>query len=404
MDLLDETAELLGVGVRETKDPIAQHLVAHVITGLNTGGAEMMLFKLLSRWRYERQGARVISLNGDGLLRGRIESLGVPVDSLDMRRGLPSVGALRRLRRIAGGIDAAVIQGWMYHGNLAAIVTSWLRRGGIPVVWSVRQTLYDLRRERRLTRWVIRANALLSSRVDAIVYNSRTSARQHESIGFDGTRSRIIPNGFDTETFRPDPMARAEVRREVGAPDDAILIGLIARYHPMKDHAMFLQAAALLAREYPNVRFLLAGTDVRADTPALRAMIAEHGLWDRISLLGERADTPRLNAALDIASSSSAWGEGFANVVGEAMSCGVPCVVTDIGDSAWIVGDTGMVCPPGDPRAMAAGWAQLVSLGRNGRAALGALARKRVIANFSLEPIVTQYQDLYESVMARAGT
>jgi glycosyltransferase involved in cell wall biosynthesis len=260
--------------------------------------------------------------------------------------------------------------------------------------------LYDLKNERLLTRWVIRANAWLSARASAIVYNSHTSARQHEAFGFDASRAQIIPNGFDTQLFCPDVTARASVRREFGVGEDVVLIGLIARYHPMKDHQLFLRAAALLVQVCPGVRFLLAGLGMDAANPVLRSMIAESGVADRMCLLGERIDTPRLNAALDIACSASAWGEGFANAVGEAMSCGVPCVVTDVGDSMRIVDDTGIAVPARDAEALAGALKRLVSLGREGRLALGARARQRVIDEFSLGAVVRQYENLYEHVLA----
>jgi len=289
----------------------------------------------------------------------------------------------------------------MYHGNLVASIASWFCTNNPPVVWNVRQSLYDLEHERPLTRWVIRANALFSARTDAIIYNSRVSARQHEEFGFDTSRTRIIPNGFNAQVFRPNEHARADIRRELNVADDAILIGLIGRYHPMKDHRNFLNAAALLGKDFPNVRFLLAGHEVNVGNSALSKVIKALGLSGRVFLLGERKDIPQLNVALDIASSSS-WAEGFANVVGEAMSCGVPCVVTDVGDSAWIIGDTGRVVPPRNPEALAMAWGALIALGRDGRQALGACARQRVIAYFSLEAVVQQYEDLYESLVAPA--
>jgi glycosyltransferase involved in cell wall biosynthesis len=286
----------------------------------------------------------------------------------------------------------------MYHGNLAASIAGWFSCGNPPVVWNVRQSLYDIKHERPLTRWVIRANALLSSRADAIVYNSRTSACQHERFRFDASRTRIIPNGFDTEVFRPDEHARGDIRRELGLSDDAILIGMIGRYHPMKDHRNFLNAAGLLGKECPDVLFLLAGNEVDAGNSALGAIIEALGLEGRVFLLGERSDIPQLNATLDIATCSS-WSEGFANVIGEAMSCGVPCVVTDVGDSSLIVGDTGRVVQPRDPEALAKAWHELIALGGYGRHELGERARNRVIECFSLVAVVRQYQDLYESLI-----
>lgn len=376
------------------------HRVVFLITGLTTGGAEMMLLKLCSRLDRRCFAPSVISLSGLGAIGARLEALGIPVYTLGMHRSRPSLIGLMRLRKLISTLRPNLIQGWMYHGNLAACLAA----GRKPVVLGIRQSLYGLDKERVLTRWVIRLGAALSRYSCIIIYNSHTSARQHEAFGFDASRTHIIPNGFDTDTFQPDEKARVYVRSELGLNDNAILIGLIGRYHPMKDHRVFLNAAALLSREFSDARFLLAGFDVNAGNPALSATIAELGLSERVFLLGERNDISQLNAALDIACSTSAWGEGFANAVGEAMSCGVPCVVTDVGDSASIVGDTGRVVPPRDPVRLIMAWKSLIALGRNGRQALGMRARSRVIENFSLSTVVKRYEELYESVIVREGS
>lgn len=373
--------------------------VIFIITGLSTGGAEMMLLKLCSKLDRHRFAPSVISLSGKGAVGPRIEALGIPVYTLGIRPSRPSLAGLLRLRKLVLTLRPNLVQGWMYHGNLAASLAT----RSVSVVWGIRQSLYGLDKERVLTRWVIRLGVVMSRYSRAIVYNSRTSARQHEAFGFNTSRTCIIPNGFDTEVFHPDENARIGIRQELGLSGNVVLIGLIGRYHPMKDHRNFLNAAALIAKEFPDVCFLLVGCEVNAGNPALSAMILKFGLSGRVFLLGERKDIPQLNAALDIASSASAWGEGFANVIGEAMSCGVPCVVTDVGDSAWIVGDTGRVVPQRDPVALAAAWKSLIMLGRDERQALGSLARQRVIENFSLESVVKQYEDLYESLIARVG-
>ncbi len=373
--------------------------VIFLITGLRTGGAEMMLLKLCSKMDRRRFALSVISLSDKGTVGLSIEALGIPVYTLDMRSSRPSLTGWLRLRKLVLTLRPNLVQGWMYHGNLAASLAAG---NSSPVVWGVRQSLYGLDNERVLTRWVIRLGALMSRRYPrAIVCNSLTSAHHHEEFGFDASRTCIIPNGFDTEVFHPDEYARISIRQELGMVDNVVLIGLIGRYHPMKDHRNFLNAAALLGKKFPDVHFLLAGCEVNADNPALSAMITEFGLSDRVFLLGERKDIPQLNAALDVASSASAWGEGFANVIGEAMSCGVPCVVTDVGDSAWIVGDTGKVVPRQDPVALATAWKSLIILSRDERQALGILARQRVIEKFSLDSVVKQYEDLYESLIAQ---
>lgn len=372
-----------------------------MITGLATGGAEMMLLKLCSRLDRHLFAPSVISLSDKGEVGPFIEALGIPVYTLGMHPSRPSLSGWLRLRKLFSTLRPDLVQGWMYHGNLAA---SLVARNRVPVVWGIRQSLYGLDNERVLTRWVIKLGASMSHRYPrAIVYNSCTSAQQHETFGFGTSRSRNIPNGFDTEDFYPDEYARISVRNELGLDENVVLIGLIGRYHPMKDHRNFLNAAALLGKEFPDVHFLLAGQGADAKNVALGAMIMEFGLSDRVFTLGERRDIPQLNAAFDIASSASAWGEGFANVIGEAMSCGVPCVVTDVGDSAWIVGNTGKVVARRDPIALAAAWKSLILLSRIKRQQLGIQARQRVIENFSLESVVKQYEDLYSTLIVREG-
>jgi glycosyltransferase involved in cell wall biosynthesis len=174
----------------------------------------------------------------------------------------------------------------------------------------------------------------------------------------------------------------------------------------MKGHQTFFRAAGALATRHPELRFVLAGRGVVADDPGLAGLVRDNGLEGKVRLLGERQDTFRLYPALDVASLASSWGEGFPNVVGEAMACGVPCVVTDVGDSAWVVGGHGVVVPPDQPEALAAGWASLVQAGPEGRRRMGELARERVVEHFSLERVVAQYEELYNSLPAgpRPGT
>ncbi len=173
----------------------------------------------------------------------------------------------------------------------------------------------------RATALVIRLGALLSARPAAIIYNSVTSAQQHEALGYRHDKRVILPNGFDCEMFRPRPEARSSFRRELGVADDSLLVGLIARCHPMKDHAAFLRAAAIIRRSHPKVWFVLAGSGVSRERASAAQRHSREGLDGGIFLLGERKDTARINAALDIACSSSAWGEGFSNSIGEAMAC-----------------------------------------------------------------------------------
>lgn len=357
-----------------------------------------MLLKLCSRLDRRRFTPSVLSLCAEGTLRPRFEALGVPVYDAGMRRGRLSARGMLTLRRQILMLRPDLVQGWMYHGNLAAMLLA--RK--LPVVMGIRQSLYQLENESLLTRCTIRLGAWLSHYAASIVYNSHMSARQHEAFGFSSARRLVIPNGFDTESYCPHPGNRQAVRQELRIHSDMVLIGLIGRYHPMKDHGTFLSAAALLSQRFPMVRFLMAGTSVDATNNKLVNRIEQLGLSQRVLLLGERNDMPRVNAALDIASSTSAWGEGFANAVGEAMSCGVPCVVTDIGDSAWIVGDTGRVVTPRNAEVIAQAWSELIELGRSGREELGRQARRRIMDAFALGSVVRRYEELYEKLITRS--
>jgi glycosyltransferase involved in cell wall biosynthesis len=292
-----------------------------------------------------------------------------------------------------------VIQGWMYHGNFAANVAGWLAPGRPIVAWNVRQSLYSLAEEKLLTSHVIKANRRLSARADAIVYNSHLSRRQHEAFGFSPDRGRVIPNGFDLEQFRPAVDRGGDLRRELGIPAGARLIGHVARFHPMKDHAGFVRAAVSVAQLFEDVQVMLAGWEVTENNEALSCLVPDV-LRNRFHFLGEREDVATLMQAMDIFCQSS-WSEAFPNVLGEAMACQTPCVATDVGDSAVVVADTGIVVPPRNGDAMVAGLLAMLSKSEAERRALGRAARARVEANYALPRIVAQYANLYEQLTKR---
>jgi glycosyltransferase involved in cell wall biosynthesis len=371
--------------------------IVHVITGLNTGGAEMMLCTLLEQIDRERFDSVVISLMDHGSLGARLEVAGIPVRTLSMSPGRPTPAAIRRLVRILREEQPDLIQGWMYHGNLASSLASVFLPGHVPVLWALHHSPYQLQYVKRSTAVVIRLSAAFSRYPEKILYVANASADQHEFLGYSSEQRIVIPNGFDTEKFSPSPAARAEVRERLGLGEDAFLIGLIGRLHPMKDHGNFLRAAGILHKNHPDAHFVMIGRDVTPEHVELTAPVAELGIENRVHLLGERQDVPTWMAGLDVLASSS-YAEGFSIVVGEAMSSGVPCVVTDVGDSAWLVGDTGRVVPPKDADRLAEAFAELAALPSHLRHELGAKARERVQTLFSLPAVVAQYEALYDSV------
>jgi len=373
--------------------------ILHIITDLGVGGAEAMLLKLTTHHDRQQFTHAVISLMNMGAIGERLQADGIEVHVLGCQRGLPSWRDIRRLVDLTKQLRPDVIQGWMYHGNLAAWLARRFSPGRPPLIWGIRQSLDRLGDEKWLTRAVILVNALLSRRVDAVVYNAQRSRAQHAAIGLSGRSVQVIANGFDTHLFSPSAADRMAVRQTLQLADDALLVGLIGRFHPMKDHQGFLQAAADVVRQHGEVHFLLAGEGMDWDNPALAGWIGQHELAAHVHLLGRRQDIPRLTAALDIAVSASARNEGFANVIGEAMSCAVPCVVTDVGDSAWIVGGTGKVVPPGNPQKLAEAICALVMMGPEKRQQLGTLSRERAVAEFSIQQAVTRFEALYATLV-----
>ncbi len=373
--------------------------ILFVSTGLHTGGAERMLLKLLQNIDRTRFDPVVVSLIDEGTLGGEISKLGIQVFSLRINTLKGMTTALWRLAKIIRQGRFDVIQGWMYHGNLLAWLGRLFSLRRAALCFGIRHTLYDLTREKRHTRAVIKANALLSSRADSCMFNSEVSLSSHRKFGFASASMEVIPNGFDIRAFDPSPSCAEALRLELKL-DQAPVVGMVARFDPAKDHRNFLAAASRVHAAYPSVRFVLAGRNVDWNNSQLVEWVDEFGLRAAISLLGERKDIPALNSLFDIACLSS-YMEAFPNVVGEAMACATPCVVTDVGDCAAVVGDTGLVVPPADHQALAAAIQSMLAMPAGKRAELGLAARKRISGLFELNSIVEKYMRFYEASAAR---
>jgi glycosyltransferase involved in cell wall biosynthesis len=374
--------------------------VAHIITGLDTGGAERMLLKLLTHMDRARFSSRVYSLIPPGLGGAPIEALGVSLQTLGMRRDLPNPLAIVRLAGLLRENRPDVIQTWMYHADLVGGVAAKLSALGAPVVWNIRHSTFDPDQTRRRTAQVARICAVASRWVPhTIICCSIAAEHVHASLGYDESKIRVIPNGFDLSQFRPDPAARQDVRSQLGIPLDAPVIGRFGRFDPQKDYQGLVDAAARLHRSRPDVHFVLCGLNIDANNTALTGWIEDAGLTGVCHLLGYRRDVARVMAALDIAASSSSYGEAFPNVLAEAMACAVPCVATDVGDSAYIVGDAGTIVPPRDPAALAAALDAMLARPPEELRALSEAARRRVDEKFALPKVIRQYEDTYEAIV-----
>ena len=358
------------------------------------GGAETTLWKLLSNIDGRRFESRVVSLTSDGRLGQRLRDLDVPVWSLQMRRGVPEPGALLGLSRWLAQNRCQVIQTWMYHADLLGGVANRLSTN-TPLIWNIRHGNPHTH-PKLSTRWTMGACARLSDSLPTkIVCCSEASRQAHCNRGYPEGKMVVIPNGFDLDLFRPNNEARGRVRAELGIAEDRLLVGRVGRFHPQKDYKSMIKAGAAVLSRVPDADFLFCGDGITWDNGALTRWIDEAGIRARCHLAGPRSDVHRIHAALDLAVSSS-YAEGFPNVVAEAMACGVPCVATDAGDSAYLIGNTGFVVPRKDPAALAQACINLLHMSSEARNRLGADARRRVADRFGLQRVVSSYEGLYE--------
>lgn len=370
----------MGVSERPRK-------ILYVITHLWVGGAEATLTRLVTAERKIADEITVVALRPGGPHADRMRAGGVNVVELNFGSLFGVPAGLYRLARLIARTRPEIVQGWMYHGDLAALVGLALsgRRRATRLGWAIRGSDIDFSRYSLQLRLVVKACALLSRQPDLITANSAAGLKVHLGYGYRPRRAEIIPNGIDTRRFRPDPDLRATVRRELGIPAEAIVLAHVARVNPMKDHQVFLAAMA----ELPDLRALLIG----ADTEHLPAQ-------PNTLRLGRRDDVERLLPAADFVVSSSAFGEGFSNALAEGMACGLPAISTDVGDAAIIVGDTGAIVPPRDPQALAAAIRELASEGRKTYGERSRRARARIVEQFSLERSVARWSESYAALLA----
>lgn len=367
--------------------------IIHVITGLGDGGAENVLYRLCS---HDKLNTHIVfSLMDTGKYGALLHEEGITVHPLNMPQGRLTISGMVKLYRLIRSLKPDVVQTWMYHADFIGGVLARLA-GVNRVFWGVRSAL-EPGKSRRSTIAIAHLNARLSHWIPAGIVCCAERAREtQQTLGFAIDKLVVIPNGYDLNQFKPDTTARLRLREEWGADPDMPLLGMIGRFNPLKDHENLLRALARLKQANILFRCALVGPGLNADNVQLITWLEQYNLRSEVLLLNQRSDIPAVMSALDLHVLSSS-NEAFPNVLAEAMACGTPCVTTDVGDAAFIVGDTGWVVPPSDS-------VQLAGAIESALTARGNIAdwqvrreaaRTRVIENFSLEKMITSYHAVW---------
>lgn len=367
--------------------------VLHLITELNQGGAEQQLYNLM-RSSKKMFDSVVLTLESPGVYGPKIRKLGVPVYCLNINRRILAPLYTPKIISLLCQLKPDLVQGWMYHGNLASILTA--KPLGIPVIWNVRQTLYDLQNEKSLTRFVISSSKALSRLTSSIIYNSRQSQKQHTELGFDANKSHYIPNGFDCNFLKPDTELREQFRRRHQVPLEVQVVGNLSRFHPMKDHQTFLKAAQLIQKSCPDTCFILGGLNLVKGHPPLDRLIQEFPLGEKLILTGPDQNPAEFMNALDIHLTTSAWGEAFPNTIGEALACGTACVSTDVGEAADIISNQDRIAPTGDFKRLANSCIELLNSPPTAEERVE--VREQLVNRFESKAMANKYLELYQSI------
>jgi glycosyltransferase involved in cell wall biosynthesis len=371
--------------------------ITFLVHSLEVGGAEVQLTVLacgLDRNEFE---PTIVSFRDEGALLRELREAGVNVVTLGLRGRHDALGFFFRLIRAVRASRPDVVYSYLDFPNaVAAAIKPLMRRSRL--IWGIRTS--DMKLEGRPLSWRIffGLERLLARTTDLIICNSWAGRSHLQQQKFGSDAITVVANGIDTERFRPNPASRKRWRAEFDFSEDDIVIGLVARLDPVKDHETFLQAAAALARELPTARFICIGGGPDKYAGDLRRIGKTLGLCNRLIWAGERDDVSDVLNALDIATLCSAYGEGFPNAVGEGMAMALPFVTTDVGDAARVVGDTGKVVPIASPNALTAAWRHLAELAPEARAKAGAAARTRIVTCFPRKTMIEKTSDLLRGV------
>lgn len=374
--------------------------ILHLISNLDVGGAEMILFQLVKCTDRSIFEPVVVSLTTLGSLGKDISEMNIPVFALGMQRGKFDPARTVHLMQLINSLKPDLVQSWMYHADFLGGLACLANR--IPLVWGIHNTVLEPGQSKQSTILTRQLCARLSYLAPRMIVCCADAAKQaHIALGYDTRKMFVIPNGIDTERFKPAlPDERKQIRYELGIRETDVVVGLVARFDPLKDHHNFISAAGKVKVKNDNVSFVLCGRGCNWQNNELKKWIDEWNLRANIHLLDQRPDVPQILKSFDILAVSS-YGEAWPVALGEGMASGLPSVTTDVGDAANIIGDSGIVVRPRDSTELAKGFETMISLGAEARRVLGARARRRIEQHFSLARTIDEYSATHLACSSR---
>jgi glycosyltransferase involved in cell wall biosynthesis len=379
--------------------------VVLLIRSLNRGGAERQLALLSTGLDAAEFRVRVVTFYPGGPIWDELTAQpSVELISLAKRGRWDTLEPIRRLSGMLAAWAPAILHCYMPEPSIVGTIAG--RRAGVPaIVWGVRSSNVDYRTYGWFNWATARVAAHMSARADLIIANSDAGRAHHVALGYPSDRVITIPNGIDADRFQPSAEARVAGRQRWQLADDEVAIGVVARLDPMKGHPVLLRALVSVARQMPAVRVVCVGGGAPGYAQHLAAETRRLNLERVVRWTGELDHLDTRLPAFDLVCSPSVFGEGFSNAIAEAMACECPCVATNVGDSAVIVGDTGLVVPPADPESLADALVRMARLAVADRQTRGRLARARVVNSFSLHAMIlrtaTTYRDLARRPVSR---
>jgi glycosyltransferase involved in cell wall biosynthesis len=353
---------------------------------LDYGGTERQAVALAKGLYRRGWDVKVLLFYAGGQLQPELEAEGVPVVALGKSSRWDVYSAVMGLRRALDSFRPDVLYTFLDVPNVLGAIVNPARKKA-RLVWGMRNSGVMPGNRDWFQIAVSWAERRLSDRPALVIANSNAGREHVLRWRVEPGRIALIPNGIDTDRFRPRVETEFHAARAIGSGKDPLVVGVVGRLDPMKGHSILLRAAAQLTRTGANARFECIGGGPAGFAGELKTLARELMIEDRVQWIEPRRDIENAYRRFDLMCSPSLY-EGFPNVIGEAMACGVPCVVTDVGDSPLIVGDTGWVVPRGDHEALSRALLLAMQLPCEGLTALGTRARQRIEKEFSVARMV----------------